>query len=49
MMGPWTGNAQETGKTWRKWVFFNSTIEIARNLKISMLKLAIVERSYEIF
>ena len=43
MMGP-----RVTGKTRRKWVFFNSTIEIARNLKISMLQLAIVERSYEI-
>ena len=41
MMGPRTGNAQKTGKTRRKWVFFNSTIEIARNLKISMLQLAI--------
>ena len=41
MMGPWTGNAQKTGKTRRKWVFFNSTMEIARNLKISMLQLAI--------
>ena len=42
MMGPRTGNAQKTGKTRRKWVFFNSTIEIVRNLKISMLQLAIV-------
>ena len=42
MMGPWTGNAQKTGKTRRKWVFFNSTMEIVRNLKISMLQLAIV-------
>ena len=41
MMGPWTGNAQKTGKTRRKWVFFNSTMEIVRNLKISMLQLAI--------
>ena len=41
MMGPRTGNAQKTGKTRRKWVFFNSTMEIVRNLKISMLQLAI--------
>ena len=45
MMGPRTGNAQKTGKTRRKWVFFNSTIEIVRNLKISMLQLAITHYS----
>ena len=22
LMGPWTGNAQKTGKTRRKWIFF---------------------------
>ena len=41
LMGPWTGNAQKTGKTWQKYPFFSSTIEIARNLKISILQLAI--------
>jgi len=41
-MGPRTGNAQKTGKTWQKYPFFSSTMEIARNLKISMLQLAIV-------
>ena len=41
LMGPRTGNAQKTGKTWQKYPFFSSTMEIARNLKISMLQLAI--------
>ena len=44
LMGPRTGNAQKTGKTWQKYPFFSSTMEIARNLKISMLQLAISDR-----
>ena len=33
LMGPWTGNAQKTGKTRRKWVFFILRIQSALKLK----------------
>ena len=41
MMGPRTGNAQKMGKTRQKYPFFNSTIEINRNLNISMLHIVL--------
>ena len=41
MMGPRTGNAQKTGKMRQKYPFFNSTIDINRNLNISMLHIGL--------
>ena len=41
LMGPWTGNAQKTGKTRRKWIFF-----VLRNQNSLKLKKVVYTTTY---
>ena len=43
LMGPWTGNAQKTGKTWRKCIFF-----VLRNQNSLKLKKVVYTTVYSV-